>query len=79
MEHDQRFWKLTVKEARRKIRRLLTESPGLKPSFQELFEEAWLDGRDEALKFLDSNDDAIAELPLWSFDQAIQDDFIPVQ
>ena len=68
-----------MKEARRKIRRLLTESPGLKSSVPELFEEAWVDGRDEALKFLDSNDDTIAESPLWGFDQAMRDNFIPVQ
>ncbi len=77
VEHNQRLWKLTLKEARRKIRRLLAESPGLNSSVQELFEEAWLDGRDEALKFLDLDDHAIAEGPLWSFDQAMDDDFIP--
>jgi hypothetical protein len=77
LEHNRRLWRLTLKEARRKIRRLLTESPGLKSSVQELFEEAWLDGRDEALKFLDLNDDAIAETPLWSFDQAMDEDFLP--
>ncbi len=77
LQQNRRLWQLTLKETRRKIRRLLTESPGLKSSVQELFEEAWLDGRDEALKFLELNDDAIAEAPLWSFDQAIDDDFIP--
>ncbi len=77
VEHNQRLWKLTLKEARRKIRRLLAESPGLNSSVQELFEEAWLVGRDEALKFLDLGDDAIAEAPLSSFEQAMDDDFIP--
>jgi Domain of unknown function DUF29 len=78
-EKNRRVWMLTVKEARRKINRLLTESSGLKSALQALFEEAWLDGRDEALKFLDSHEDAIAEVPLWSFEQTMAVNFFPVQ
>jgi Domain of unknown function DUF29 len=76
--HNSRLWKLTVKEARREIRELLIECPGLQPSTEDLFSSAWSIGRLEALKFLDLAEDAVAEAPLWSFAQAMDENFIPV-
>jgi hypothetical protein len=77
VEHNRRLWELTLKEARREIRELLTECPGLQPSANDLFSSAWAIGRLEALKSLDVTDDAIAETPIWSFDQAIDENFAP--
>jgi len=78
LQNNRRIWDLSLREARRAIRRRLAESPGLQSSAHELFEEAWLDGRDEALKFLELPDDAIPETPTWSFEQAMDDNFNPV-
>jgi hypothetical protein len=77
LESNRRVWTVAVREARRRIGRLLKESPGLKSSIGELFEEAWADGRDEALKSLDCEDGSIPEAPLWSFDQATDEKFVP--
>jgi len=75
--HNRRLWRLSLRKARRQIADLLAESPGLNPWLAELFQEAWISGRNEALKFLEVPDDAIAKAPLWSFDQAIDENFIP--
>jgi hypothetical protein len=74
---NQRLWRLSLRGSRREIGDLLAESPGLRPSAQDLFSKAWLIGRDEALKFLKVADDTIAETPLWSFEQAMDEKFEP--
>ena len=79
VKRNQRLWEVTIRGARREIRGLLAESPGLKPSAQEGFEGAWLLGRDEALKVLHLPDEAIPETPLWSFEQAMEDTFNPAK
>lgn len=76
---NQRLWRLSLRGSRRKISDLLAESPGLRPSAQELFSKAWPDGRDDALKFLKLDDDAIPESPLWNFEQAMDEKFEPVK
>ena len=76
---NRRLWGLSLRGARREIRDLLAESPALKSSAQDLFEEAWPPGRDEALKFLKFDDDAIPETPLWTFDQAMDEKFEPAK
>jgi hypothetical protein len=72
-----RLWQLTVRDARRKIRTILTRNPGLKPRAGELFASAWLGGRDHALGALGMPDEAIAEACPWSFEQAIDEGFQP--
>jgi hypothetical protein len=72
-----RLWQLTVRDARRKIRTILTRNPGLKPRAGELFAGAWPGGRDHALGALGMPDEAIAETCPWSFEQAIADGFQP--
>lgn len=79
IEANRRLWRLSLRGSRREIRDLLAESPGLKSSAQDLFVEAWPTGRDEALKFLRVDDDAIPETPLWSFDQAMDEKFEPAK
>ena len=79
VENNRRLWKLSVSEARSEIRDLLGESPGLRPSAEELFRLAWRKGRNAALMFLELPDAAIAETPLWTFDQALDDNFNPAQ
>jgi hypothetical protein len=76
---NQRFWRLSLRGSRREISEILAESPGLRSSVQDLFSKAWLDGRDEALKFLKVDDDAIPESPLWDFEEAIDEKFEPAK
>jgi len=75
IESNRRLWELSLRGSRREITGLLAESPSLKSCAQELFVEAWPTGRDDALKFLKLDDDAIPESPLWSFEQAMDEQF----
>jgi len=74
---NKRLWQVTVREARREVNELLVESPGMRPSSQEVFGRAWFIGRDEALKNLKLPDTAIPETPLWTFEQAMDENFEP--
>lgn len=74
---NRRLWQITVRVSRRKINGLLARSPGLRSSTQDLFVEAWPTGRDEALKSLKGKDEAVPETPLWSFEQAMDEEFEP--
>jgi Domain of unknown function DUF29 len=77
VQNNRRLFEISLRGARREMRDLLAESPGLKPSADELFKAAWRIGRDGTLKFIDLPDDAIAEAPLWTFEQAMDDNFVP--
>jgi len=72
-----RLWQLTVRDARRRIRTILTRNPGLKPRAGALFAGAWLGGRDHALAALGMPDEAIADTCPWTFEQAIDEGFQP--
>ena len=41
--YDNRGWELTIKEQRKRIRRLLRSSPSLKRYFGEILQEIWED------------------------------------
>jgi hypothetical protein len=77
IERNGRLWRLGSIEARSELADLLAENPGLRPSIGELFEAGWRMGRLQALKAIEVPDEAIPKTPLWSFDQAIDENFIP--
>ncbi|MDG2989977.1 DUF29 domain-containing protein [Candidatus Synechococcus calcipolaris G9] len=66
-------WKATIREQRRKIIRLLQRNPGLKNRLEEAFAEAWLDGRDLAIRETGLDDGAFPEDCPFCLSQ-IQDD-----
>jgi hypothetical protein len=72
-----RLWQLSVRDARRKIRTILKRNPGLRSRTGELFIEAWPGGRDHALGALELPDQVIPEACMWTFDQAMDDEFEP--
>jgi len=78
-EKDRRLWRLSLMQARWEMGDILADSPSLKPLVADLFANAWLAGRDEALKFLDLDDEIIPETPLWSFDQAMDEKLEPAK
>lgn len=41
-------WKVTIREHRRRLRRLFQDSPSLKPYFEEVFLECYRDAREQA-------------------------------
>ena len=70
-------WRLTLKEQRLGLRKLLKRNPGLKPKSGELLTDAYAGSCLQAAKDtpLDENDFP-AQCP-WSFEQAIDDTFFP--
>ena len=72
---NSRLWRLSVRNTRRRIRDLLTSSPGLKNRCAKLFAQAWPYARDSILGALNLEDATIPESPLWTLDHALADDF----
>jgi Domain of unknown function DUF29 len=72
-----RLWQASVRNARHKIQLLLKRNPGLRTRTDELFNDAWPVGRNDALAKLDLDDDAIPEAPCFTFQQAAAEEFPP--
>ena len=49
-------WAQEVEDFRKQMAKLIAKNPGLKGVYDEMFAEAWEDGRDEAVKKLAAND-----------------------
>ena len=74
---NSRGWLISAKNARRKVRKVLGENPGLKAKVKEIFLEAYIDARDAVLIALDLPESAIPETCGWNFEQTMADDFRP--
>jgi hypothetical protein len=77
LEENRRGWELSVRSARRDIRKLLEESPSLRAKIADLIGHAFQSGRDAALGSLNVPDEGIPEKCPWSFEQAMDDAFLP--
>ncbi len=74
---NRRGWEVTIREARRQIRRLLTESPSLRRKTREVFPHAYEGGRNAALIALRLPDSALPEASPWTLEQVLEDGFLP--
>jgi hypothetical protein len=72
-----REWQISVRQARHHIASLLKESPSLRSKLDQIFTEGYEDGRDDALTAIGLRDSAIPETPPWTFEQVIDDRFVP--
>ena len=72
-----REWQISVRRARHHIGSLLKESSGLLSRIDEIFAQAYESGRDNALLVAELPDSAISEMPPWTFEQVIDDRFVP--
>jgi hypothetical protein len=70
-------WALTIEEQRRRIRRLLKQSPGLKPIVGESLTEAYGDARLQAARDSGLDKDRFPETCPWDFEQILEDGFSP--
>jgi hypothetical protein len=77
LERNRRLWRLTLIETGSELSDLLEESLGFRSSAGELFQAGWRLGRIEALKSLEVPDQTIPKAPIWSFEQATEDNFTP--
>lgn len=79
-ERRGRSWNLTLKEQRRRIARRLRKSPSLKPTLEEIFDEAYLDAVTMAARETDKDEDVFpptfAETG-WSWEQVLDTEFYP--
>jgi hypothetical protein len=76
-EYNASHWRLEIANFRREIKKLLKDSPSLKPYLEEIFDECYLEAKKAIAKALKkkSSDfpDSIATL-----EQALDDDWFPI-
>jgi len=70
-------WRATIREQRRKIERLLQRNPGLKRRWDEVWIEAWLDGRDLAIRETGLDESVFPEVPCFNAEQAQNQEYWP--
>ena len=70
-------WRATIENARREIRKLLRENPGLKSRLPELFLEVYPHGIDWAVIETNMSRSVFQSSCPWSLEQAIDDSFWP--
>ena len=72
-------WALTIEEQRRRTRRLLKQSPGLKRMLEETLAEAYGDARLQAARDCGVDKNTFPDTCPWAFDQTTDDGFWPGQ
>ena len=75
-EYNARGRRVSVRSARRQIRRLLNESPSLRPQLEEMLVDGYEDGRLEALRESELTEDILPETSPWTVKQ-VMDAFLP--
>jgi hypothetical protein len=75
-EYNARGWRVSVRSARRQIRKLLDESPSLRQQLEEMLVDAYEDGRIEALRDPGLSDDELPASSPWTVEQVMDDDFL---
>jgi hypothetical protein len=70
-------WRATIREQRRRIDRLLQKNPGLNSRWSEAWEEAWLDGRDLAIRETGLDESIFPETPCFTPHQVRDTNYWP--
>ncbi len=70
-------WRATIREQRRKIDRFLQKNPGLQGRWDEAWEEAWLDGRDLAIRETGLEESVFPEVPCFNAEQVRNENYWP--
>jgi hypothetical protein len=76
-DRNARLWENTIELARFRIRRLLDESPSLRPALEELFDKAYKAARISARRALGFPREPLPETPPWPLEQILDDNFVP--
>jgi Domain of unknown function DUF29 len=74
---NRRGWELSIREARRQIRRRLSESPSLRRKTPQMLPHGYAGGRNAALIALNLPDSALPESSPWTLEQVLDDSFLP--
>jgi len=76
-DRNARLWENTIELARFRIRKLLDESPSLRPMLEELFNNAYKGARISARRALGFPKEPLPETPPWTLEQVLDDNFMP--
>jgi len=75
-----RLWRLSVREQRRQVNRLLRRNPGLRPGVPALISDVFSDAREGATDDLTAEELSHVSLPVfcpWTPEQILDPDFFP--
>lgn len=76
-ERRGKSWTFTINEQRRKIRKLLSQNPGLNFELSKLLEDAYEDAVFKASYETGINSAVFPKVNPWSFEQVMNADFFP--
>ncbi|MBV8361122.1 MAG: DUF29 domain-containing protein [Deltaproteobacteria bacterium] len=76
-DRNARLWENTIELARSEVRRLLDESPSLRPMLEELINNAYKDARISARRALGFPKEPLPETSPWTLEQVLDDNFVP--
>jgi hypothetical protein len=76
-ERNARSWENTIELARSRIRRLLNESPSLRPGLGHLCNSAYESARISARRALGFPQEPLPEASPWTLEQVMDDSFLP--
>ena len=76
-EYNERGWKGTIREQRKRLNRLLRKNPSLKPYLDEVFEEIYLDTRDITIDKTGLSPDTFPVQPIVTVEKALDETWLP--
>jgi hypothetical protein len=74
---NRRGWAISLREARRQLHRLLSESPSLRRKTREVFPHAYQGGRNAVLIAINVPESALPETSPWTLEEVLDDRFLP--
>jgi uncharacterized protein DUF29 len=77
IEHRSGSWSATIREQRRRIDKLLRESPSLRPEVNQLVPEAYAEARAKAAQETGLPESFFPAQPPFSPEQILSEDFLP--
>jgi hypothetical protein len=77
--YNERGWKGTIREQRKRLNRLLKKNPSLKPYLIEVFDEMYLDARDITIDKTGLPSDTFPVQSIVTVKQALDEAYLPVE
>jgi hypothetical protein len=77
--YNERGWKGTIREQRKRLNRLLKKNPSLKPYLIEVFDEMYLDARDITIDKTGLPSDTFPVQSIVTVEQALDEAYLPVE
>lgn len=78
-ENQSKSWLATIREQRRKIRKLLEDNPSLKPYLPQACNDAYEDGLDLVIRETPLEYQQLPQVCPYSIDRVLANDFLPIR